>query len=458
MAPLQDKTINITDGGVWRGIWQLSWPMLLMMIFNFLVGFTDVYVAGLIGPTVQAAVGFVAQLYFLVIIIANGISIGTLALISRAIGAGDDRRAVEVARQSLLLGLVLSVAATGLGLLFCRPVIQIAGFPAPLRDLAETFFRIFAFALGPNYLLIISGAVFRAGAEVKKPLTTMLVLSIVNIGLEFLLVFGLGPFPKWGAPGIAAATAIATLMGTGMNLAFLRTSPRWRGVFSIAGGYSWRTMRQIAAIGWPAAFLQVAWNISGLALYHILSRLREGSLAALAALANGMRIEAIIFLPVFALNMAASVVVGQNLGAGQPRRAEKMGWSIAAVGVAVTGALSLPIFLTAARLASLLTTDPAVLAETARYLRFNMLSEPFMALSSVLGGGLQGAGDTRTTMRVIVASMWLIRVPLAAFLALGVGLGVLGVWTAMVISMSCQGVIMAWQFKRGRWKGIRLHG
>ena len=115
-------------------------------------------------------------------------------------------------------------------------------------------------------------------------------------------------------------------------------------------------------------------------------------------------------------------MVGQNLGAERPQRAAKMAWSIAGVGVAVTTVLSLPIFIWAEGCASLLTTDGAVLAETARYLRLNMLSEPFMAMSSVLGGSFQGAGDTRTTMRVIATSMWLIRLPLARVSGTGPGI------------------------------------
>src|SRR5512133_1281581 len=122
---------------MWRNIWQLSWPMLLIMIFNFFVGFADVYVAGFISPAVQAAVGFVSLLYFFVIIIANAISVGTVALISRAIGGGDVGRTLGVARQSLLFGLLVAALVSLIGLLFYRQIVALAGFPTEIRQIAE---------------------------------------------------------------------------------------------------------------------------------------------------------------------------------------------------------------------------------------------------------------------------------------------------------------------------------
>ena len=453
----KEQTIDVTTGSIWRAIWGLSWPMLIMMVFGFFVGFTDIYVAGLISPDVQAAVGFITQIYFLVIIVANAISIGTLAVISRAIGAGGMDKAVDTAKQSLILGLLIAVCFTTICLIFYRGIISLAGFPPQIRDIAENFLKIFAFALGPNYLLIISNAVFRANAEVKKPLATMFILSITNIALDFFLVFGIFPFPKLGYPGIALATAIATVFGTVMNLVFFGFSSMWRHVYANPRALSFETIKVIFNISWPAAFLQIAWNMASIVLFNILGRLKESSITALASIANGLRIEALIFLPAFALNMAASVIVGQNLGAGDPQRAEKMGWKLAVAGIWITSLMALAIFIWAESFASVLTREPLVLAETTRYIRFNMISEPFLALSTVMGGGLQGAGDTRGTMWVIIISMWLIRLPLASFLALSMGFGAPGVWSAMVISMMCQGIMMAWWFHRGKWKKLVLH-
>ena len=170
----KDHNTSLTTGPLWGHIWQISWPMLLIMMFMFMVGFADIYVAGLINPEVQAAVGFIGVLYFLLIILANAISIGTVALVSRNIGAGDNAKATANAKQSLIFGFFVAVALTIAAYVFSRQIIAVAGFPPEISAIGETFLRIFAFALGPNYLLIISNAVFRSSGEVRKPLSPCL--------------------------------------------------------------------------------------------------------------------------------------------------------------------------------------------------------------------------------------------------------------------------------------------
>ncbi len=174
----------------------------------------------------------------------------------------------------------------------------------------------------------------------------------------------------------------------------------------------------------------------------------------MAALTNGLRIEAIIYLPVFALHAAASVLTGQNLGANAPERAQKLGWRISLSGVSFVSLMALPIFLWAGEISSPVAKDHHVLSETVRYLRITMPSEPFMAISVILAGCLMGAGDTKGTMFVIISALWLIRLPLAFFLAVVKGYGAIGVWLAMVISMVFQGIAMTVRFRRGRWKDL----
>jgi Na+-driven multidrug efflux pump len=176
----------------------------------------------------------------------------------------------------------------------------------------------------------------------------------------------------------------------------------------------------------------------------------------MAALTNGLRIEALIYLPVFELNMAASVLAGQNLGAGDPERTESIGWRISLSGAALVSLMALPIFIWAGEISSPFSREQHLLSETVRHLRITMLSEPFMAISVILAGSLTGAGDTKGAMFAIVSTHWIIRLPLAYLLLIVFGYGPIGVWIAMAMSILFQGVFMTYRFRGGRWKEISL--
>jgi putative MATE family efflux protein len=429
--------------------------MLLVMFFNFLVGLTDIYVAGFLGPEIQAVVGFVSELYFFIIIVANAISIGTVAILSRAVGADNAESAISTARQSLVFGTACAFVLTVAGILFSDFLISLAGFSGDIRKIAGEFFVILALALVPNYLVILSNAVFRAGGEMKLTLAAMFAISVINIILDFILVFGLFSFQGIGYIGIALSTAIA--MSTGMIICIvLFKKSRWKNIFAGKWHLSSKLISRLYFLSWPAAFLQISWNTGNIVLYNILSRLQEESITAMAAFTSGLRIEALIYLPVFALNMAASILTGQNLGAGSAERAERIGWKISLAGVVFVSLMALPVFIWAGAFSSPVAKDQLVLAETIRYLKIMMLSEPLMALSLILGGCLMGAGDTKGTMLVVVSALWIIRLPLAYILSMVAGYGALGVWTAMVISMYFQGIAMTIRFRKGRWKKIKL--
>jgi len=447
-------TTAFTSGNQWDNIWRMSWPMLLVMLLNFFVGFTDVFVAGYLGPEIQAVVGYVGQLYFFIIIVANAIGIGTVAIVSRAVGAYDESEALQAVRQSIFFGTICSIVLMLTGFVFRDWLLAPARFSGQTAIIAREFLLIFSCALMPNYLVIIVNAIFRAGGEVKLSLAAMCLVSVVNIVMNFVLVFGIGIFPGIGYRGIALATALSMACGTVASL-FLILRSRWRGIFhgpwKMAGAF----IRRIAAVSWPSALIQISWNAGNIFLYSVLAALTSESITAMAALTNGLRIEAAIYLPAFALHMAAAVLTGQNLGAGHPERAERLGWKISLAGILFVTVMSVPVFIWSDMFSAIVSKDSPVIGETSRYLRITMLVEPFMAISVVLGGCLQGAGDTRGAMTVIVATLWGIRLPLAFVLAVVLGFGAPGVWVAMAVSMFFQSIGMIMRFRSGRWKDMR---
>jgi MATE family multidrug resistance protein len=442
---------------LWRTIWSNSWPLLGIMGLNFFIGYTDIYVAGLLGSEVQAAVGFISQQYFVLIIFGNALGVGTVALVSQAVGQKRWDRVFATTRQSMLLAVGLGGGLSALAFAAAGPIIGSFSLPMAVQPFALTYLKIFSLALIPNYLIIMFNAVFRATGKALIPFVIMGGVAAINIAGDFVLVFGWGFLPPLGYAGIATSTALSMLMGFCLCLGFL-FQPQWRGIWQ----GPWRVARSdlvgLAQISWPAAVLQLAWNAGSLALYFFLGRLGAESVAAMAAYANGLRVEAIIYLPAFALNMAAAVLVGQSLGAGSPLQARQFGWRMAGVGSLALCSLSAALYLLAPTLASMLTNQEDVLAETVRYLRINLLAVPFMTYSVVLGGAMQGAGDTRAVMKVIVMAIWVVRIPLAAVLCFTLGWKALGIWVAMVASMVLQGLFMILRFARGAWMVARDRG
>ena len=451
----EDIAKTMVEGSPWKGILEMSWPMLLIMLFNFIVGFTDIYVAGLIGSKVQAAVGFIEQLYFLLIIFANAIGTGSVAIVSRAIGSRNMDEAREASRQSLGFGLVIAIFFTLAGLLATRPIVTVAGFPDEIYQIAVTFLRIFSVSLGFNYFLIISTAVLRALGTPQKPLVSMGVYAALNIFLDFSLVFGWPPFPQLGYAGIALSTTISVIVATTINILFL-VHLGWSSLFRSLLHLTRHYINRLISVAWPMALVMVSWNAGTLVLYNILAHLRKTPIFAMAAYANGLRIEAVIFMPAFAFSMAASVLVGQNLGARKEDRASYVGWQIALSAASTLAVIAAVLFIFAPEVSSILTSDPNVWDQTVSYLRYNLVVAPFMALGLSFSGGLQGAGDTRGVLMVIFFAMWMIRLPLAYLLGVAWDWGARGVWLAMIISMAIQGILMLLRFHMGKWKSLEV--
>jgi putative MATE family efflux protein len=341
------------------------------------------------------------------------------------------------------------------GLLIPEIIVSVAGFPPEIDHMAVVFLRIFSISLGFNYFLIISNAVLRALGTPQKPLVSMGIYAGLNVVLDFLLVFGPGPFPRLGFSGIALATTISVIAATAVNVFFI-VNLGWASLLQRLLRLTGHYVRRLVTVSWPMALVMIAWNAGTVVLYNILARLPETHIQAMAAYAAGLRIEAILFMPAFALNMAASVLVGQNLGADKPDRAFRVGWRISLTSATILAGIAVPLFVFAPQVAALLTRDPLVMKETVTYLHYNLLVTPLMAFSLSFGGGLQGAGDTKGVMFVIVFAMWLIRMPLAYLLGIELNWGPRGVWTAMITSMSIQGTLMCLRFHMGRWKTLKV--
>lgn len=424
-----------------RESWSMSWPIILIMFFEFTTGLADVYIAGRVGKETQAAYGFIIQLYFVFIIVGNALTVGAVSVISRLFTAGNKGELSEAIYSTLSMTIVAGLILGIGGFLFTDDIIVLMNIPQALKPLAIPLGVIYSAGLLFHYILIQTNGILRACKMVKASMKTMVIVCLCNISLAFFLVFN----TSLGYKGIAVATAISVCIGSMINV--------FR-VWHLMGGskqFSWAVTKNVVSIGWPSGLAQVLWQAHSMAIFLILSSLPKNNVETLAALSAGLRIESAIFLPAFAFNMANAVVIGNFLGERRTEEAFKGGIITAFLGVPIVIILTLIVIINARWIAPILSNNEVVISETIRYLYINMLSEPFMAWAIILGGGLIGAGDTRSVMVLMGMSIWFIRVPLSYIFVVVFGFGAIAVWWIMNLSQLVMAFLISRRYFSKKW-------
>ena len=428
--------------------WQVAWPMTLIMFFDFLIGLTDVFVAGRVGKDVQAAYGFVIQLYMVSIIIANALTVGTVSTVSRLFAAGEQDTLRKTVFTSLAASTVTGAVFAVLGIIFSPALIRLLNIPAEIKPFCVPLIRIYSAGLLFEYFVINSNGVLRSCNMIRDSLRTMTVVCCLNVGLNIFLVF----YTPLSYRGIAIATVTAVFIGCLINLRL--TMRMMKGIRT----FSREVVKRIARIGWPMGALQVLWQLGSMALFLVLSELPEHRVEIIAAFTAGLRVESIIYLPAFAFNMANAVIVGKLVGEKNREEAYKSGLITALIGVSVVVALVIVVILNARWITRLLSTNPLVVRECTRYIYIALISEPFMAWGIILGGGLAGAGETRSVMIRVALSVWLIRIPLAYLFVVVLGFGAASVWWSMNISQFVQAFFLYRKYSKKDWLVAAAYG
>jgi multidrug resistance protein, MATE family len=423
--------------------WDVAWPMTLIMFYEFLIGLTDVYVAGRVGKEIQATYGFAMQLYFIFIVIANALTMGTVSVTSRLFTSGNKDELSRAVVSSTLAAFSAGIILAVLGFLLAPLIIKVLNVPEELKQFGVPFIRIYAAGLLFHYLLINGNGVLRSCGMVKTSLKTMTIVCIVNIALNLLLVFWT-PLGFWG---IAVATASSVCIGSIMNLKHVRH------FVTGARSFSAQVVKNIMNIGWPMGVLQILWQLGSMVLFLILSAMPEHTVEILAALTTGLRVESAIFLPAFAFNMANAVIVGNFLGERRPDDAYRSGLVTVGIGVGMVSVLSLAVIISARWIVPLLSNNEIVINEAVRYIYISMLAEPIMASGVIMGGALAGAGDTRSVMVRIALSVWLVRIPLCYLFVVLLGFGPASVWWSMNASQVVHAFLIYRRYSGRVWLG-----
>lgn len=450
---LSDNETDLTVGPIGRALGLLAIPMMLEMSMEAIFAVVDIAFVSMLGTDAIAAVGLTEALITVLYAVAIGLGMGVTAMVSRRIGAKDTFAAANVVGQSIWVGGVLAVLIGTFGVIFATDLLRMMGATDSVVAVGEGFT---AMLLGGNasiLFLFLLNAAFRGAGDAPVALRSLMLANGLNIVLDPCLIFGLGPFPELGVTGAAVATTI----GRGIGVAYL--------FYYLFGGKgrlrfklrNLRVSRKLIgrmisiSIGGIGQFL-IATS-SWIAIMRIVAI--YGS-APIAAYTIALRMIEFVFLPAWGLGNAAATLVGQNLGAGKPERAEKSAWKAAKYNVAFMTAVGLLFVIFARWIVGLFASDPEILRYGINCLRILGIGYPLYAAGMIVIQAINGAGDTRTPSLLNFICFWIVQIPLAYWLATAAGLGPNGVFIAIVVSESILSVLGVAVFRRGRWREMEV--
>lgn len=449
---VRGSTIDYTTAPIGHAVVMLAIPMVVEMAMESIFAVADVFWVARLGADAVATVGLTESLLTLIYTAAMGLSIGATALVSRRTGEHDHEGAARAAGQSVLLGLGVSAAISLGAAPFAPSLLELMGASEEVVRSGSGYTRVMLGGNATIVLLFMLNAVFRGSGDAAVAMRVLWLGNAINIVLGPCFIMGLGPFPELGVMGAAVATNIGRGTAVAYQLVLLARGHERVKLTLRHLRLDLSLMRTVLRLSGTGTFQILIGTASYVALVRILSI--SGS-AAIAGYTIGMRVIMFALLPAWGLSNAAATMVGQNLGARQPDRAEQAVWTATRYNMAFLGGVGILFLVCASWIASLFTSDPIVHRYAVNCLRIVSLGFLFYAAGMVLTQSFNGAGDTWTPMVVNLFVFWLWEIPLAWSLS-RTDLGAHGVFVALTVAYSTLAVVSAVLFRRGAWKRKRL--
>ena len=445
--------MDYTKGSIGRAILLLAVPMMLEMAMESTFAVVDIYFVSSLGASAMATVGLTESVLTLVYAVAIGLSMGTTALVARRIGEKNPTEAADAAVQAIIVTALASIPFAIAGIFFAKDILALMGGDAWAINHG---YRFTAWMLGGNVvimLIFVINAVFRGAGDAATAMRVLWLANGINIVLDPMLIFGWGPFPKLGIEGAGVATTIGRGIGVLLQLWVLFRGAKHIRVLGsqvrIHGEVMGRLVR--TSLGGIGQFI-IATS-SWIALVRIVSVF--GS-EAVAGYTIAVRIIIFTLMPSWGFSNAAATLVGQNLGAKQPDRAERSVWITGFANMAFLALVSLVYIFGNELLVRIFTSEPGVVAAGAQCLRIVAYGYVAYAWGMVMPQAFNGAGDTLTPTKINFFCFWLLEIPLAYLLAIKLGAQQTGVYWSIVVAESVAGLVAIWLFRRGKWRAIKI--
>jgi putative MATE family efflux protein len=432
-----------------RATFQLAWPGIIEQFIAFSGQAAIFVMVGQLGAVATAAVGAAWQFMFLLFPVWRSLAIGTMAHVSRRMGEGRIQAAADVTRQSLIVGAIAGVGFGVVFVFFSVPLLRILGASDQVIAVGAPVLSLVGAGSAFQTVWFIGVSAMRAAGDSRTPMWLAVLSAVLSVPLAFFFI----EIAQVGPIGAAYASLADTAVICAIVIALL-----WIGRADLRiGGGSWRidvpTVRSIFSISLPSAAESAMFSLGILALSGFAFRLGTNSSAA-HQIVN--QVEAFSFLPCIAFSGAASALVGQALGMGDPHRATRSGWAAVRMAVLWSSVAGIAFMAVPQLLLGVFTNDAGVVEAGVASLAIVGFAQPAQAAIFTLGGALRGAGDTRFPLIATVVNWFVVRLPLAYVLAFPLGLGLTGVWAGVAADYFVRAGLLAWRFNSGAWQRVRV--
>ena len=448
---------DYTKGSIRRAIFMLSIPMILEMVMEALFSIVDIYFVGKIDGNATdaiAVVGITESVITLVYAVAIGLSMAATALVSRRIGEKNPDAAAVAAAQSIIFATAVSILLGVAGYYYAENILRLMGGSDELIASGLGYTQILFASNIVIMLLFLFNGIFRGAGDAHLAMRALWLANGLNIILDPIFIFGFGPIPAMGVEG----AAIATVIGRGIGVIFqFYILFRGSSVIRLVAKHfktNLEIINRLIKIGAGGAGQFIIASMSWVVLMWILST--EFGSSTVAGFTISMRVVMFTILPSWGMSNAAATLVGQNLGAKQPERAEISVWKTATYNVLFLLIISIPIFIFTTPIMKLFTNDAATIQAGVICLRIMCVGYIAYGYGMVIGQAFNGAGDTRTPTIINFICFWLIEIPLAYWLAVTLDFGDSGVYWAIAIAETVLAILCIIVFKQGKWKAVEI--
>ncbi|MEQ8314738.1 MAG: MATE family efflux transporter [Gammaproteobacteria bacterium] len=444
-----DTDIDYTQGSIGRVTILLAIPMILEMALESVFAVVDIFFVSGLGTDAVATVGLTEAVITLLYALAIGLSMGATAMVARRIGEKDPAAASIAAGQVIWLGVFVSVVVGLIGIFFARDILMLMGADEAVIETGENYTRIMFGACFSIVFLFLINAIFRGAGDASIAMRALTLANGINIVLDPCLIYGVGPFPEMGVTGAAVATNIGRTVGV-IYGAYYLLSKHGRIQLHLKEMYLrldiiWSLVR--ISVGGIAQFL-----VATASWVFLMSIVSSFGSQAVAGYTIAVRIVMFSILPAWGLSNATATLVGQNLGAGLPDRAERTTWKIAQYNAGYMAIAAVLMLLFTRPIAAFFSQDPQVLDYAMQCLVIFAYGYVGWGFGMAVIQAFNGAGDTMTPTWINVFCFWVVQVPLAYVLALSLGLGPVGVFWAVFVADNLSCIVGIVVFRRGRWK------